>query len=42
MAGERDVTVERARELARELAPATDFELVPVCGCQEVTHGVPP
>ena len=30
MAGERDVTVERARELARELAPATDFELVPV------------
>ncbi|HTI34823.1 MAG TPA: molybdopterin molybdotransferase MoeA [Miltoncostaea sp.] len=30
MGGERDVTVERARELARELAPATDLELVPV------------
>jgi molybdopterin molybdotransferase len=30
MGAERDVDVERARELARGLAPATDFELVPV------------
>ncbi|HTI33961.1 MAG TPA: hypothetical protein VL422_09820, partial [Miltoncostaea sp.] len=30
MGGERDVTVERARELARALAPATDLELVAV------------
>lgn len=30
MAGERDVDVDRARELARGLAPATDLELVPV------------